>query len=57
MNEAVFLKCIGEIAISKTAAPDFYRLYQQSVLLVLKEQGILNEVQFQHCLTTLNHQN
>lgn len=55
-NEAVFLKCTEEIAVSKTATPVFYRLYQQSVLLALKEQGVLNEVQLQHCLDILNHQ-
>ena len=55
-NEAVFLKCTEEIEVSKTATSEFYRLYQQSVLLVLKEQSVLNEVQFQHCLDTLNDQ-
>lgn len=55
-NEAVFLKCTEEIAVSKAATPGFYRLYQQSVLLALKEQGVLNELQYQHCLDTLNHQ-
>ena len=55
-NKALFLECIEEIAVSKTATPEFYRLYQQSVLLALKEQGVLNEAQFQHCLDTLNHQ-
>ena len=55
-NEAVFLKCTEEIAVSKTATPEFYRLYQQTVLLALKEQGILNEMQLQYCLDTLNHQ-
>ena len=55
-NKAVFLKCTEEIVVSKTATPEFYRLYQQSILLALKEQGVLNEAQFQHCLDTLNHQ-
>ncbi len=55
-NKAVFLKCTEEIAVSKADTPDFYRLYQQSVLLALKEQDVINEVQFQHCLDTLNHQ-
>ena len=55
-NKAVFLKCTEEIAVSKAATPEFYRLYQQSVLIALKEQGVLNEVQIQHCLDTLNHQ-
>ena len=54
--EAVFLKCTQEIAVSKATTPGFYHLYQQSVLLALKEQGVLNELQYQHCLDTLNHQ-
>ncbi len=56
-NKAVFLECTEEIVVSKTDTPEFYRLYQQSVLIALKEQGVLNEVQIQHCLDTLNHQN
>lgn len=52
-NEAVLLKCTEEIAISKTATPEFYLLYQQSVLLSLKEQSIINEIQFQLCLDAL----
>lgn len=55
-NEAVFLKCTEEIAVSKTATPEFYRLYQQSILLTLKELGVLSDVQYQHCLDALNHQ-
>lgn len=52
-NEAVFLESTEEIAISKTATPEFYLLYQQSVLLSLKEQGIINEIQYQLCLDAL----
>lgn len=55
-NELVFLKCSEEIAVSKAATPEFYRLYQQSVLLALKEHGVINEAQLQHCLDTLDHQ-
>lgn len=55
-NKAIFLECTEEIEVSKTATPEFYRLYQQTVLLALKEQGTLNELQYQHCLDTLNHQ-
>lgn len=55
-HEAVFLECTEEVAVSKTVTPEFYRLYQQSVLLTLKEQGVLNEIQYQHCLNILNHQ-
>lgn len=52
-HQAVFLDCTGEIAVSKTATPEFYRLYQQSLLLALKEQGVINEAQVQYCLDRL----
>lgn len=52
-NEAVFLESTEEIAISKAATPEFYLLYQQSVLLSLKEQGVINEIQFQLCTDAL----
>ena len=55
-NEAVFLKCTEEVANSKTVPWEFYRLYQQSVLLALKEQGVINEIQYQICLDILRHQ-
>lgn len=55
-NEAVFLQCTEKIAVSKTATPEFYRLYLQSAFLTLKEQGLLNEMQYQRCLNVLNHQ-
>ncbi len=55
-KEAIFLECSEEITISKTTTPEFYRLYEQSVLLALKEQNILNEAQYQRCLEMLNHQ-
>ncbi len=52
-NKAVLLECTEEIAICKTATPEFYLLYQQSVLLSLKEQGVLNEIQYQICMDAL----
>ena len=55
-KEAILLECSEEITISKTTTPEFYRLYEQSVLLALKEQNILNEAQYQCCLEMLNHQ-
>lgn len=55
-KKAVFLKSTQEVIVSKTATPEFYRLYQQSVLLALKEQGVLNEEEVRHCLDLLNHQ-
>lgn len=54
-NEAVFLECTEEIPVSKKATPEFYRLYQQSILLALKEQGVINEMQYQLCSDALNH--
>lgn len=53
-NKARFLKCTEEIAVNKKNTPEFFRLYQQSVLLVLKEQGVLNEFQYQLCLDARN---
>lgn len=55
-NEAVCLECTEEIAVSKTTAPEFYLLYQQSILLSLKEQGVLNEIQYQQCFDRLSNQ-
>lgn len=55
-NEAVFLEYSGEMTIDPKMVPDFYRLYQQSVLLALKEQGILNDIQFRYALDILSHQ-
>lgn len=52
-SKAIFLSSTDEIAISKTATPEFYLLYQQSVLLSLKEQGVLNEIQYQLCMDAL----
>lgn len=54
-NRAVFLQYTGENSVSKTVTPEFYRLYQQSVLLTLKEQGFLDEVLYQYCMNILNH--
>lgn len=55
-NQAVFLQCTGEIAVSPTATPAFYNLYCQSVLLALKEFGVLNDAQYGHCLGLLQQQ-
>lgn len=43
-----------EIEISKNNTPEFYLLYQQSILLSLKEQGVLNEAQYGYCLDLLS---
>ncbi len=55
-SRVIFLECTEEIAVSKSATPEFYRLYLQSVFLALKEQGILNDIQMQHSLDILNQQ-
>ena len=54
-NEQAFLGSSGEIPVNQAAAPEFYRLYQQSVLLALKEQGALSEIQLRYCLDLLDH--
>lgn len=53
-NRAVFLKCTEEVTISPTATPEFYRLYKQTVLLALKEQGVLNDRQLRYALDLLH---
>lgn len=52
-KKAILLDTTGVVPIDKRTAPDFLLLYQQSILLALKEQGILNEVQYGLCLDTL----
>lgn len=52
-NNAIFLESTGGITIEKKATPEFYLLYQQSVLLALKEQGVLDEFQLQRCMEGL----
>lgn len=55
-NEAVFLKCTQQVIVSKTTTPEFYRLYLQSILLCLKEQGVLNDIQVQYSFDILHRQ-
>ncbi len=52
-NKAVFLECTGETKISKKTTPGFWLLYQQSVLLSIKDQGFINEIQYERCLEEL----
>lgn len=56
VKKAVFLKSTNEIEISKKTTPEFLLLYQQSVLLALKEQGMIDEVQYGFCLDALADQ-
>lgn len=55
-NKAVFTGRTDEIVISKKSTPEFYLLFQQSVLLSLKEQSTINEIQYQQCLDRLSNQ-
>ena len=55
-NQAVFLETSGEISVTKQSAPEFWMLYQQSVLLALKQQGALDEQQYALCMDTLRAQ-
>lgn len=55
-NEAVFTGITDEILISRKTTPEFYLLFQQSVLLSLKEQSTINEIQYQQCLDLLSSQ-
>lgn len=56
MNRAVFWESADEIPINKKTAPEFMLLYQQSVLLSLKEQGVITEQQYGLCLDKLTIQ-
>lgn len=51
-----FLEGESETAVTRQSQPEFYRLYQQSVLLCLQEQGVLDEAQAQWCLERLEQQ-
>lgn len=55
-NQAVFLGAIGENPITNPCSAGFLLLYQQSVLLALKEQGILEEGSYASCLNALAKQ-
>ena len=55
-NKAVFLKCTQQVTVNRTTTPEFYRLYLQSILLSLKEQGVLNDIQIQYSFDILHHQ-
>lgn len=52
-NRAILTGVTDEVTISGKSAVEFLRLYEESVLLSLLEQGVLNEVQFQLCMEKL----
>ena len=51
-----FLQTENEVRIGHNAAPDFLFLYQKAVLLALKEQGTINDLQYQLCVDRLTSQ-
>ena len=53
-NEAVFMGYTQESPIKKTDMQAFIRLYQQSVLMILEEQGLLSHAQAQEALSILD---
>lgn len=52
-NKTIFQEMAEEIEVSKKNTPEFFLLYQQSVLLSLKEQGVIDELQFGLCMDAL----
>lgn len=53
-NEAIFMGYTQESPIKKTDMQAFIRLYQQSVLMILEEQGLLSHAQVQEALSILD---
>lgn len=52
-KEPVLIEAPKRQILSKKDTPGFYRLFQQTVLLVLKEQGLLDQEQYQATLDFL----
>ena len=52
-KKARLLHAESNVLVSRQTAPEFYRLYQQAVLLSLEEQGVLNRRQLENCLERL----
>lgn len=44
------------VQVSRQTTPEFYRLYQQAVLLALEEQGVLTRRQLEDCLERLGRE-
>ena len=55
-QQAIFLSATQEATISKTSTPEFYRLYEQSILLALQKEGFLTESQLQYALFLLENE-
>ena len=55
-QQAIFLSATQEVTVSKTSTPEFYRLYEQSILLALQKEGFLTESQLQYVLFLLENE-
>lgn len=52
----MFLSATQEVTMSKASTPEFYRLYEQSILLALQKEGFLTESQLQYVLFLLENE-
>ena len=52
-NRAQLIGAQEELEIRKENFPEFMRLFEESVLLALLEQGVLDDRQFQLCMDEL----
>ena len=52
-SRAVFVERKEKEQIGQYDMSEFIFAYKQSVLLAIKEQGMLDEVQFQYCMEKL----
>ncbi|MCL2857184.1 MAG: hypothetical protein FWE19_05615 [Oscillospiraceae bacterium] len=55
-KKARFLQAENEVEIEHNTVPEFLILYQKAVLLALKEQGAINDLQCQLCIDRLTPQ-
>lgn len=54
-NRAIFLECTEKMKINKKTTPEFDLLYRRAILLSLREQGFLDDLQVRRCLAQLTH--
>ena len=52
-KKARFLQAENEVEIERSTSPAFLLLYQKAILLALKDQGTINDLQCQLCLDRL----
>jgi len=50
------LRAENEVIIAHTTVPEFILLYQKAILLALKEQVAINDIQLQLCIDRLTSQ-